>query len=113
MFVDVMHGTVPRIAGDQAENRAADCFSQKQLSHRYGIDVTPVAAAARCDCDHDREHDDTDAVVEKRFTGHFGFQCLRDFHCLEKPENCDRIGRADQSAEDERPDKRHLDADGI
>ena len=63
--------------------------------------------------DDDREDDDPDAVVEQALARHRRLQGRRHRRPLQDPHHRHRVGRADQGAEDEAPQERHLQAEQL
>ena len=111
VLVDRQHRAVPDIAEDDPEHRAADGFQQEQLDDLADADV--ALRAADGNGHDDGEHHDPDTVVEQRFAGDLGLERARHRDGLEDSEHGDRVGRADQGAEDQRPDKRNLEAEQL
>jgi hypothetical protein len=55
----------------------------------------------------DGEDDDTDTIVEQAFAGNLGLQRRRDMDGLQDAQHRDRIGRRDESTEDQAVEKRN------
>ena len=102
IFVDAAHRPEPDPADRKAEQNTAAGLDEEGLRGMTGRKGLGPDRRRQ----YDREHDDADAVVEQALAGDGRLERRRDRRALQHAHDRHRIGRADQRAEHEAPQKR-------
>ena len=93
MVVEAFEGTIAHVPQAEAQRHAARHLTPKKCQQSGGPQRWFVSGWRQAgERRHGKEDDDTDSVVEERFSSDLRFEIARGPQLLEKPHDGDRIG---------------------